>query len=168
MNERIVGSARLRYSSIFRSQGVASLWTPSVSCTPSRYALRLKIVTDVSPFLFRSFTYLHIFVGWAMMTIRCIASILIIVCPCDDGGYAEFSRYAQGSANCAIATFSAAFDCASSCTSNRVISRSTFALISLWTTMSALSLMDARFAWISFVASRSARALHSSKTAYVV
>ena len=29
---------------------VASLWTPSVSCAPSRYALRLKIVTDVSLF----------------------------------------------------------------------------------------------------------------------
>ena len=102
------------------------------------------------------------------MTIRCIVSILDIVCPCDDVDYAEFSRYAQGSANCAIATFSAAFDCASSCVSIRIISRSTFALISLWTTRSALSLMDARFARISVLASWSARALHSSNTVCVV
>ena len=110
-----------------------------MSCTPSRYALRLKIVTDVSLFLVRSFCILTYLCGMGDDDyIRCIVSILIIVCPCDDGDYAEISRSAQASANCAIAASSAAFDCTSSCVSNRVISRSTSALISLWTTVSAL------------------------------
>ena len=120
----------------------------------------LKIVTDVSPFLVRSFTYIwyHAFVGWAMMTIRCVASILIIGCPCDDGDYAEVAQSARSTTAYCLFAY----------TSVWIISCSTFALISLWTTRSALSLMDARFAWISVAASRSVRALHSSNTACVV
>ena len=102
---------------------------------PRAMLYALKIVTDVSLFARLIFHTYHVFVGGAMMTIRCIASNFMIVCPCDDGDYAEFFRSARISA------------------SNLKFS-----------SMSA----DARFAWISFAAALSVRALHSSNMACVV
>ena len=81
---------------------------------PRAMLYALKIVTDVSLFAHSILHTYHVFVGGAMMTIRCVASNLMIVCPCDDGDYAEFARITALSARISASC------CALSCMSARI------------------------------------------------